>query len=74
MTRHTFQRCYIRVATRQRVSGLLQAMKDEMDKDLDGAIGDEETAAKGFELCFFSLRVRTDFVLTLRKKRFERFF
>merc|ERR1719207_13682 len=24
-------------------------MKDEMDKDLDGAIGDEETAAKGFE-------------------------
>merc|ERR1719271_1227366 len=31
------------------IVGMLKAMKDEMDKDLDGAIGDEETAAKGFE-------------------------
>merc|ERR1719271_248776 len=31
------------------IVGMLKAMKDEMDKDLGGAIGDEETAAKGFE-------------------------
>merc|ERR1719387_863436 len=31
------------------IVGMLKAMKDEMDKDLNGAIGDEEAAAKGFE-------------------------
>merc|ERR1719163_1496439 len=31
------------------IVGMLKAMKDEMDKDLNGAVGDEETAAKGFE-------------------------
>merc|ERR1719446_863 len=31
------------------IVGMLKAMKDEMDKDLNGAIGDEETAAKGFQ-------------------------
>merc|ERR1719443_2412425 len=28
---------------------MLKAMKDEMDKDLGGAVADEEAAAKGFE-------------------------
>merc|ERR1719326_774013 len=31
------------------IVGMLKAMKDEMDKDLDGAVGDEEAAAKAFE-------------------------
>merc|ERR1719271_1650492 len=31
------------------IVGMLKAMKDEMDKDLNGAVGDEETAAAGFE-------------------------
>merc|ERR1719163_2408924 len=31
------------------IVGMLKAMKDEMDKDLNGAVGDEEAAAKGFE-------------------------
>merc|ERR1719224_427117 len=31
------------------IVGMLKAMKDEMDKDLNGAIGDEEAAAAGFE-------------------------
>merc|ERR1719281_1782653 len=31
------------------IVGILKAMKDEMDKDLNGAIGDEEKAAAGFE-------------------------
>merc|ERR1719301_196646 len=31
------------------IVGILKALKDEMDKDLNGAIGDEEAAAKGFE-------------------------
>jgi len=31
------------------IVGMLKAMKDEMDGDLNGAISDEETAAKGFE-------------------------
>merc|ERR1719331_1973012 len=31
------------------IVGMLKAMKDEMDKDLSGAVGDEEAAAKGFE-------------------------
>merc|ERR1719247_2009146 len=31
------------------IVGILKALKDEMDKDLNGAVGDEETAAKGFE-------------------------
>jgi hypothetical protein len=30
------------------IIGILKAMKDEMDKDLNGAIGDEEKAAAGF--------------------------
>merc|ERR1719181_2409565 len=30
------------------IVGILKAMKDEMDKDLGGAIGDEEKAAAGF--------------------------
>merc|ERR1719478_1760762 len=34
-------------------------MKDEMDKDLDGAIGDEETAAKGFEELAAAKNVRS---------------
>merc|ERR1719301_348803 len=29
--------------------GILKALKDEMDKDLNGAVGDEEAAAKAFE-------------------------
>lgn len=29
--------------------GMLKAMKDEMDKDLKGAVSDEEAAAAGFE-------------------------
>jgi len=31
------------------IVGMLKAMKDEMDKDLNGAVSDEETAQKGFE-------------------------
>jgi hypothetical protein len=31
------------------IVGILKAMKDEMDKDLNGAISDEEKAASGFE-------------------------
>merc|ERR1719238_2339075 len=31
------------------IVGVLKALKDEMDKDLNGAVGDEETAAKSFE-------------------------
>merc|ERR1719235_410262 len=31
------------------ILGILKALKDEMDKDLGGAVADEETAAKGFE-------------------------
>jgi DNA repair exonuclease SbcCD ATPase subunit len=31
------------------IVGMLKAMKDEMDKDLNGAIGAEETAQTGFE-------------------------
>merc|ERR1719305_368591 len=31
------------------IVGILKALKDEMDKDLNGAVGDEEAAAKGFE-------------------------
>merc|ERR1719301_371660 len=31
------------------IVGMLKAMKDEMDKDLGGAVADEEAAAKGFE-------------------------
>merc|ERR1719379_271744 len=31
------------------IVGMLKAMKDEMDKDLNGAVSDEEAAAKGFE-------------------------
>merc|ERR1719183_165268 len=31
------------------IVGVLKALKDEMDKDLNGAVGDEETAAAGFE-------------------------
>merc|ERR1719379_2695356 len=31
------------------IVGMLKAMKDEMDKDLNGAVADEEAAAKGFE-------------------------
>merc|ERR1719224_298867 len=31
------------------IVGVLKALKDEMDKDLNGAVGDEEAAAKGFE-------------------------
>merc|ERR1719379_1166568 len=31
------------------IVGVLKAMKDEMDKDLNGAVGDEEAAAKAFE-------------------------
>jgi hypothetical protein len=31
------------------IIGILKAMKDEMDGDLNGAISDEEAAAKGFE-------------------------
>merc|ERR1719316_580776 len=31
------------------IVGMLKAMKDEMDKDLNGAVGDEEAAAKAFE-------------------------
>merc|ERR1719409_2647244 len=31
------------------IVGILKAMKDEMDKDLNGAISDEEKAAAGFE-------------------------
>merc|ERR1719171_3401917 len=31
------------------IVGILKALKDEMDKDLGGAVADEETAAKGFE-------------------------
>merc|ERR1719482_1595425 len=31
------------------IVGILKAMKDEMDKDLGGAISDEEKAAAGFE-------------------------
>merc|ERR1719248_488567 len=31
------------------IVGMLKAMKDEMDKDLNGAIAAEETAASGFE-------------------------
>merc|ERR1719235_917032 len=31
------------------IVGMLKAMKDEMEKDLNGAVGDEETAAKAFE-------------------------
>merc|ERR1719197_229181 len=31
------------------IVGILKAMKDEMDKDLNGAVGDEEAAAKAFE-------------------------
>merc|ERR1719387_127963 len=31
------------------IVGILKAMKDEMDKDLNGAIADEEKAAAGFE-------------------------
>merc|ERR1719379_115565 len=31
------------------IVGVLKALKDEMDKDLNGAVGDEETAAKAFE-------------------------
>merc|ERR1719484_393165 len=31
------------------IVGMLKAMKDEMDKDLNGAVSDEEAAAKGFD-------------------------
>merc|ERR1719379_1992764 len=31
------------------IVGMLKAMKEEIDKDLDGAVGDEERAAKAFE-------------------------
>jgi len=31
------------------IVGILKALKDEMDKDLNGAVGDEEAAAEGFE-------------------------
>jgi hypothetical protein len=31
------------------IVGMLKAMKDEMDKDLNGAVSDEETAKTGFE-------------------------
>merc|ERR1719182_774906 len=31
------------------IVGILKAMKDEMDKSLNGAVSDEETAAKGYE-------------------------
>merc|ERR1719460_2752834 len=31
------------------IVGVLKALKDEMDKDLGGAVADEEAAAKGFE-------------------------
>merc|ERR1719377_93113 len=31
------------------IVGVLKALKDEMDKDLNGAVGDEEAAAKAFE-------------------------
>merc|ERR1719299_393944 len=31
------------------IVGILKAMKDEMDKDLGGAVKDEEAAAKGFD-------------------------
>merc|ERR1719271_1893525 len=31
------------------IVGILKALKDEMDKDLNGAVGDEEAAAKGVE-------------------------
>merc|ERR1719163_1413013 len=31
------------------IVGILKALKDEMDKDLNGAVGDEERAAAGFE-------------------------
>merc|ERR1719238_196023 len=31
------------------IVGILKAMKDEMDKALNGAVSDEETAAKGYE-------------------------
>merc|ERR1719393_323694 len=31
------------------IVGILKALKDEMDKDLGGAVADEEAAAKGFE-------------------------
>merc|ERR1719247_2153741 len=31
------------------IVGVLKALKDEMDEDLNGAVGDEETTAKGFE-------------------------
>merc|ERR1719379_3131422 len=31
------------------IVGILKALKDEMDKDLGGAVADEETAAKSFE-------------------------
>merc|ERR1719453_97210 len=31
------------------IVGMLKAMKDEMDKDLKGAVSAEEEAAKGFE-------------------------
>merc|ERR1719271_992195 len=31
------------------IVGMLKAMKDEMDKELKGAVADEEAAAKGFE-------------------------
>merc|ERR1719238_1987992 len=31
------------------IVGVLKALKDEMDKDLNGAVGDEERAAAGFE-------------------------
>merc|ERR1719313_1168055 len=31
------------------IVGILKALKDEMDKDLNGAVGDEEAAAKAFE-------------------------
>merc|ERR1719235_369434 len=31
------------------IVGMLKALKDEMDKDLNGAVGDEEAAAKAFE-------------------------
>merc|ERR1719163_1425344 len=31
------------------IVGMLKAMKDEMDKDLNGAVGDEEAAAAAFE-------------------------
>merc|ERR1719265_483885 len=31
------------------ITGMLKAMKDEMDKELNGAVGAEEAAASGFE-------------------------